>query len=259
MKWARFEHQGIIRYGQVQGEELLPVKGSPFQSWEEEGSTPIPLEQVRLLAPCEPTKAVCVGLNYRDHASEMKSDLPVAPLIFIKPSTCVLEPGGAIQYPPICANLHFEAELAIVIGRKARNVTQETALDYVLGYTCANDVTARDIQKSDGQWTRGKSFDTFLPLGPFIETEFDPAQAEIRLFLNGGIKQHSHTSNLVFPIPFLIAYITAVMTLLPGDVILTGTPAGVGSMHSGDVVTVEIAGIGRLENHVAGLGPVCRL
>ena len=180
----------------------------------------------------------------------MKHDLPKEPLFFIKPATALNDPDGEIRYPAISRNVHHEAELAVVIGRKAKHVKAAEANDYVFGYTCANDVTARDIQMSDGQWTRGKSFDTFMPLGPWIETEIDPHSLNIKGSVNGQIRQSSNTGNLIFRVPELIEFITQVLTLLPGDVILTGTPSGVGPMNIGDTVSVEIAGIGVLTNRI---------
>jgi 2-keto-4-pentenoate hydratase/2-oxohepta-3-ene-1,7-dioic acid hydratase in catechol pathway len=205
---------------------------------------------VALLPPTYPTKAVCIGLNYRAHAMELKYDLPDEPLLFIKPSSCVLPPNEGIVYPLLTENLHYEGELAVVIGSVAKNVKAEDASSVILGYTCANDVTARDIQKKDVQWTRGKSFDTFLPFGPWIETDIDLDDARIVTMLNGEIKQDSNINDLIFKVPELIEKITAVMTLYPGDIILTGIPSGVGPMQVGDKVMVAIEGIGELANTV---------
>jgi len=249
MKIVRFEHAGEIKFGILQGEEIKVVTGDIFKDYQISKQV-VTLETVKLLSPCVITKAVCVGLNYRGHAQEMKLELPDRPLIFLKPSSCLNHPAGNIEYPTISHNLHYEAELAVVIKKQARNVKAEDAADYILGYTCANDVTARDIQIADGQWTRGKSCDTFLPLGPCIETDIEPSSINIKLFLNDKLKQSSNTSDLIFKVPELVAFITASMTLYPGDVILTGTPSGVGPMEAGDVVTVELEGIGRLSNIV---------
>lgn len=207
--------------------------------------------RAELLAPTVPTKIVAVGRNYADHAKELGNEAPPEPILFLKPPTAVLAPNGTIVRPKISQRVDFEGELAIVIGREARNVPRARWRDYVHGFTCANDVTARDLQKKDVQFTRGKSFDTFCPLGPCIETDVDPRDLPIQTRVNGELKQNGRTSQMIFPCDFLIEFISAVMTLLPGDVILTGTPAGVGPLNAGDVVEVEIGGIGTLRNGVA--------
>lgn len=214
------------------------------------------LADVRLLAPVLPrSKVIGIGRNYAAHAAEMGNDLPTEPLMFIKPNTSVVGPGDPIFYPPQSSNVHFEGELAVVIGRICRDVPVEQATDVIHGYTIANDVTARDLQKSDVQFTRAKGFDSFCPLGPWIETDLDPQHfadgVRVQTHLNGDLKQDGSTSDLIFDIPTLIAYVSSVMTLLPGDVILTGTPAGVGPMEIGDEVEVSIAGLGTLTNKVA--------
>lgn len=213
-----------------------------------------PLADVRLLAPILASKVICIGKNYADHAAEMGSEAPADPVIFMKPSTTIVGPEATIVLPPTSTNVHFEGELAVVIGRPAKSVPAERALDVVLGYTCANDVTARDHQAHDGQWTRGKGHDTFCPLGPWIETDLDASDVAIRTTLEGAVKQDSRTSLLLHDIPKLIAWVSEVMTLLPGDVILTGTPAGVGPMVDGEIVEVTIEGIGTLRNPVATRG-----
>ncbi len=205
----------------------------------------------QLLPPTTPTKIVAVGRNYADHAKELGNEAPPEPIIFLKPPTTVLAPGGTIVRPSMSQRVDFEGELAIVIGRQARNVPAAKWRDYVRGFTCANDVTARDLQKKDVQFTRGKSFDTFCPLGPCIETEIDPGDLPLVTRVNGQVKQNGRTSKMIFPCDVIVEFITAVMTLLPGDVILTGTPAGVGPLNAGDVVEVEIGGIGILRNVVA--------
>jgi 2-keto-4-pentenoate hydratase/2-oxohepta-3-ene-1,7-dioic acid hydratase in catechol pathway len=205
----------------------------------------------RLLAPVTPTKIVCVGRNYADHAKELGNEAPPEPIIFLKPPSAVLDPEGTIVRPAISQRVDHEGELAIVIGREARHVKASDWRDYVLGFTCANDVTARDLQKKDIQFTRGKSFDTFCPLGPCIETELDVSNLRVTTRVNGETRQDGSTSQMIFSCAFMIEFISAVMTLLPGDVILTGTPAGVGPLNAGDVVEVEIEGIGVLVNHVA--------
>lgn len=197
-----------------------------------------------------PSKIVAVGLNYRDHAEELKMALPKSPVIFIKPPTSVIGDGDNIVYPPGVKELHYEAELGIVMGKKAKDVSKDDAVSYIGGYTCGNDVTARGQQREDGQWTRAKSYDTFCPLGPVIVKDIDPDNLNIKLYLNGEVRQSSNTKNMIFKVPELISFISGIMTLLPGDVILTGTPPGVGEMNRGDTVEVEIEGIGKLKNKV---------
>ena len=209
------------------------------------------LADVRLLAPVLPrSKVVGIGRNYAAHAAEMGNDLPTEPLMFLKPNTSVVGPGDPIFYPPQTQNLHFEGELAVVIGRICRDVPPEQATDVIHGYTIANDVTARDLQKSDVQFTRAKGFDSFCPLGPWIETELDTAALRVQTFLNGDVVQDGSTADMIFDIPRLVAHVSSVMTLLPGDVILTGTPEGVGPMQAGDEVEVFIEGLGNLTNPV---------
>ena len=204
------------------------------------------------LVKLKPSKIVAVGLNYRDHAAEMKEALPQTPILFLKPPSAVIYNNEAIVYPAMTKELHYEAELAVVIKDKIRNISAAEAPEHILGYTCANDVTARDLQRRDGQWTRAKSFDTFCPLGPEIVSGLSPDNLAIDLYLNGERKQSSNTSNLIFKVDFLVAFISQVMTLMPEDVILTGTPAGIGPMQVGDEVRVEIAGIGSLVNKIVG-------
>ncbi|GAC1581126.1 MAG: fumarylacetoacetate hydrolase family protein [Candidatus Dormibacteria bacterium] len=197
-----------------------------------------------------PTKVVGVGRNYADHARELGNDLPSEPLIFLKPSTAVVGDGDEVVYPEQSSNLHHEAELAVVIGRACRKVSPEEATQYIRGYTCANDVTARDLQNSDPQWTRGKGFDTFCPLGPVIVTDIDPGNLRVLMRVNGEVRQDASTADMIFPVPRLISYISSFMTLLPDDVILTGTPSGVGPVQRGDLMEVEVEGIGILRNRV---------
>jgi 2-keto-4-pentenoate hydratase/2-oxohepta-3-ene-1,7-dioic acid hydratase in catechol pathway len=208
------------------------------------------LEEVKLLAPVVPTKIVSVGLNYRDHAKELDMPVPEEPVIFIKPATAVIGPEETIIYPACSTRVDYEAELGVVIKGKVRNVSREQASEHIAGYTCFNDVTARDLQKKDVQWTRAKSFDTFAPIGPWVETDLDPSDLRIRAFLNGEVKQDSSTAEFIFTVPELVSFVSGVMTLSPGDVISTGTPSSVGPMESGDEVVVEIEGIGRLRNRV---------
>lgn len=240
-----------IAYGAVEPEGIRLHRGSPFVAWEPT-EVVVPITQAQLLSPVLPTKVVAVGKNYADHAAEFDSEVPDEPLIFMKPATSVIGPGASIVLPPESAEVHHEAELAVVIGRVARRVAVEDVGSYILGYTAANDVTARDLQERDGQWTRSKGFDTFCPLGPAIDTELDPLEAlHIACHVNNVLRQEATTADMVFGVGEIISYVSAVMTLLPGDVILTGTPAGVGPIAAGDRVEVEIEGIGLLINSVA--------
>jgi 2-keto-4-pentenoate hydratase/2-oxohepta-3-ene-1,7-dioic acid hydratase in catechol pathway len=249
VKIARFSHQDSLRYGIVDDGELVVLQGDPMFAGFDTTGERVPLGDVALLAPVIPrSKVVCVGRNYRDHAAEFGNDVPAEPLLFLKPNTAVVGPGDAIVRPPQSSDTQFEGELAVVIGRVAKNVAAERAHEVVFGYTVANDVTARDLQRSDGQWSRAKGFDTFCPLGPVIETEFDPASASITTRRNGEVTQHAPISDMVHSVADIIAYASAAFTLLPGDVILTGTPAGVGPFVAGDTLEVEIAGIGTLRN-----------
>jgi 2-keto-4-pentenoate hydratase/2-oxohepta-3-ene-1,7-dioic acid hydratase in catechol pathway len=251
MKIVRFRHDGHDRYGALEGDRIVALDGTIETLMPAPGATAIALNEVRLLAPVTPSKIVAIGLNYADHAAEGNRELPKEPMLFIKPSTAVIGPGDDIVYPPQTANLHHEGELAVVIGKTARNVLQADARHYVLGYTCANDVTARDLQRRDVQFTRGKGFDTFAPLGPWIVTDINPADLALEVRVNGEIRQQSRTSQLIFNCDFLVSFISQVMTMLPGDVISTGTPAGVSPMKVGDVVEVEIERIGCLKNEIA--------
>jgi len=198
----------------------------------------------------KPSKIIAIGLNYYDHARELKMPVPDHPIMFMKPASAVIKNGGSIIYPRQSKNVHYEGELAIVIGKKARNISRSAAVKYIRGYTCANDITARDIQNIDGQWTRAKSFDTFCPLGPRVVKDIDPMNLNIRTKVNGRIKQNSNTKNMIFNVHELVSFVSSVMTLLPGDVIITGTPPGVGPLSVGDTVEVEIEGIGILKNKV---------
>lgn len=228
---------------------VIPISGHPFGEIQPMGAA-VPASDVKFLAPVLPSKVVCVGKNYADHAAEMNSDIPAEPLLFLKPSTSVIGPGETILTPRQSKMVHFEGELAVVIGRFCKDVPIERVSEVILGYTCANDVTARDLQQSDSQWARAKGFDTFCPLGPWIETELDVSDVTLKTFVGSDLRQSSSTSKLIFSVPQLVSYISAHMTLLPGDVILTGTPAGVGQIVDGDQVDVEIEGIGSLVNFV---------
>ena len=251
MKIVRFSHEESIRYGIVDEADLVVLEGDPMFAGFGTTGERVPLGEVSLLAPVIPrSKVVCVGKNYHDHAAEMGGEAPAEPLLFLKPNTSVIGPGDAIVRPPQSSRTDFEGELAVVIGRIAKNVPAASALDYVFGYTIGNDVTARDLQKSDGQWARAKGFDTFCPLGPAIETDFDAAAATLQTRVNGAVKQSAPLTDMIHSVPDIIAYASAVFTLLPGDVILTGTPAGIGPFTAGDVVEVEISGLGVLRNPV---------
>ncbi|MGH8931564.1 MAG: fumarylacetoacetate hydrolase family protein [Egibacteraceae bacterium] len=248
MRITRVAHPDGPAFGVVHDEYVVLVDGHPFGELSLTDQV-APLEKVRLLAPVIPSKILCVGKNYADHAAELGSEVPAEPLIFSKPATAVVGPGDEIRLPALSELVHHEAELAVVIGRLTRKVSPAEALDAVLGYTCANDVTARDLQRRDGQWTRAKGFDTFCPLGPWIETELDPSDGlSVRALVNGEVRQHGSTADLIFDIPTIISYCAAFTTLLPGDVILTGTPSGVGPIRPGDTVDVEVEGIGTLSN-----------
>jgi 2-keto-4-pentenoate hydratase/2-oxohepta-3-ene-1,7-dioic acid hydratase in catechol pathway len=238
MKLVRFEINGEVLAGRVAGETVHALEEKRSYA----------LQEVHLLVPCVPSKVVAVGLNYRDHAEELSLPLPEEPLLFLKPASSVIGPGDPIILPPQSARVDYEAELGIVIGKTAKNVPRATAGEYIRGYTCLNDVTARDLQNKDGQWTRAKGFDTFCPLGPWIETDVDPADLRIELYLNRERRQESRTSNLIFSPAELVEFISSVMTLLPGDVIATGTTSGIGPMTAGDTVEVRIEGIGSLIN-----------
>lgn len=258
MRVARFVRDDEPEFGVVGDENGVPaivvLKGDPLYAGFEPTGEKVRLDDVRLVAPVIPrSKVLCVGKNYAKHAAEMGGEVPSEPLIFMKPNTSVIGPGEPVFYPSQSQNVHFEGELAIVIGRICKDISAEDAAKVIFGYTIANDVTARDLQASDGQWTRAKGFDTFCPLGPWIETSFDPADVRVSTTLNDELKQDGSTSDMVFTPADVIAYVSAFCTLLPGDVILTGTPDGVGPMQVGDTVSVTIEGIGTLTNQVVSL------
>jgi 2-keto-4-pentenoate hydratase/2-oxohepta-3-ene-1,7-dioic acid hydratase in catechol pathway len=249
---ARFSTGDGVAFGVVEeGEQVIAkIDGHPFGGVQLTGER-YPLAEVRVVAPMLPSKVIAIGRNYADHAKEMGNEAPAEPIVFLKPSTSVIGSGEAIAYPEkLTERVDFEGELAVVIGRLCREVPVERAYDVIFGYTCANDVTARDLQAKDGQWTRAKGFDTFCPLGPWIETSLDPSDLALTTSVNGELRQSARTSLLLHDIPALIAHVSAFMTLLPGDVILTGTPAGVGPLSVGDEVSVGIEGIGTLTNRV---------
>ncbi len=250
MRFVRYQTgDQPVRYGWVFEDQVGPVEGDLFGVYRRLEAD-IPLERVRLMAPLIPGKILAVGKNYAEHAKEMASDVPELPILFMKPPSAVIGPGESILLPPQSQKVDHEAELAVVIGQRCRWVTPQEAGGYVFGYTIANDVTARDLQRLDGQWTRSKSFDTFCPLGPWIETELDPADALVTCRVNDELRQMASTREMVFTVSQLISYISSVMTLMPGDLILTGTPAGVGQLLAGNTVEVSIEGLGQLKNPV---------
>ncbi len=249
VKLARYLYQGHIRFGELEGDVLHEIERTPFGGVRRQGRS-CRLEEVELLPPVNPQKIICVGLNYRDHAEEFGLAIPEEPVLFMKPPSALTAHGGAIVYPSMSGRVEYEAELAVICATQCRHVAPEEAASHILGYTCGNDVTARDLQARDGQWTRAKSFDTFCPLGPFIETEADAGGLGIELVLNGEQRQSSSTAKMIFGPHALLSFISRVMTLYPGDVIMTGTPAGVGELRPGDVVEVAIEGVGTLRNTV---------
>jgi len=254
LKLIRFWDDQKICHGNLEGETVIEVD-PPGTDWCDSDFVKtgrrFDFNRLRLLSPCHPSKVICLGLNYRTHAEEFNLPLPEVPIIFLKPSTAVIGPGEAIVHPPHSRRVDYEAELAVVIGRRACRVKSSEALEYVFGYSCANDVTARDKQPAKGQWTYAKSFDTFCPLGPVIETEIeDPEALQIKGLLNGSVVQEASTADHHFKVVDIIEFVTGCMTLLPGDVIITGTPSGVGSLKPGDSFGVTIEGIGTLNNPV---------
>ncbi|MDT7540310.1 MAG: hypothetical protein QOE33_214 [Acidobacteriota bacterium] len=257
MKLCRFVHPSSSepRYGVIDGDAIFPLEERQVfaRNFERrDTSQRVALDEVRLLAPATPTKIVCVGRNYREHAAELGNAMPAEPLLFLKPPSAVIAHEETILLPPFSERVEHEGELAVVIGLRARSLSDaEDPLDYALGYTCLNDVTARDLQRRDVQFTRAKSFDTFCPFGPFIATDIDPLDLKVETRVGSEVRQRGRTSEMAFSVPFLIRYISHMMTLEPGDVISTGTPAGVGPLRVGDTVEVEVEGVGTLRNRVA--------
>ena len=249
MRLLRFRYGDRIATGAVErrSNEVRVLRGTFFEDPLPTGEV-VPLDDVHLLAPVLPSKLVCVGKNYAAHAAEFGMEVPEEPLLFLKPSTAVIGPNDPIRLLPISKRVDYEGELAVVIGRLARDVRAEDASKYILGYTCANDVTLRDLQKADDQWTRAKGFDGSCPLGPWIETDLDPNDAMVRTRVNGEIRQQASTNDMVFGVATLLEHITTFMTMLPGDTLLTGTPDGVGPLADGDVIEVEVEGVGVLRN-----------
>jgi 2-keto-4-pentenoate hydratase/2-oxohepta-3-ene-1,7-dioic acid hydratase in catechol pathway len=258
MRIVRYSRQGEVGFGVLEDENIAAISPHPFAAFEYTGER-FPTGDARLLAPVLPTKVVAVGRNYAEHAREMGGEVPADPVIFLKPSTAVIGPGDPIVRPGWVGRVDYEGELAVIVGKLARRLDQADAIQAVLGFTCANDVTARDLQKADGQWSRAKGFDSFCPLGPWIETDLDSSDLALRTLVNGEPRQQARTSQLERGVASLLSFVSQVMTLLPGDVLLTGTPAGVGPLEAGDRVEVEVEGIGVLANQVvaedAGSGP----
>jgi len=251
MRFLRYRtSSGESQQGWVLDGLIGPVEGSIFGEFQRK-DLEIPLESARLQPPIRPGKIVCIARNFVDHTREHQAEVPEVPLLFLKPPSAIIGPDQPIYIPPQSHQVEHEAELAVVISRRGRWISTQEALNHVLGYTIANDVTARDLQWRDGQWARGKGFDTFCPLGPWIETEFDPADALITCHVNGEMRQMASTRDMVFSIQKLIAFASSVMTLEPGDILLTGTPAGVGPLLPGDIVEISIEGIGVLQNPVS--------
>jgi 2-keto-4-pentenoate hydratase/2-oxohepta-3-ene-1,7-dioic acid hydratase in catechol pathway len=251
MKIARFSNGAEPRYGIVDGPELVVLKGHPLAVGFDTTGERVALKDVKLLAPSIPSKVICIGKNFPEHAAEIGQEVTVEPLIFFKPSSAIIGHGDAIVLPPQSGQVELEAELTVVIGKIAKNISEEDALDYIFGYTIANDVTARDLQFTDEQWARSKAFDTFCPLGPWIETEFLPESQLVESRINGEVKQHSSITKMTHNIRTIVSHVSKNMTLLPGDIILTGSPAGISVISSGDLVECEVEGIGILANTVA--------
>jgi 2-keto-4-pentenoate hydratase/2-oxohepta-3-ene-1,7-dioic acid hydratase in catechol pathway len=244
---------GDICYGRLEDQQFQPLNSSPFLQPLHElapAGPAVPLDVVTLLAPCQPSKVICIGRNYVEHAAEHGAEVPAEPLVFLKPPSAVVGPDDPVILTPLSQRVEHEAELVAVIGRRARHLQPENALEVVLGYTCGNDVTARDLQRRDGQWSRAKGFDTFCPLGPWIETELDWQEQQVECLVNGVVRQSGITRDMVFGVPELLSYVSAVMTLEPGDVLMTGTPSGVSPLRAGDSMSVVVSGIGVLRNPV---------
>jgi 2-keto-4-pentenoate hydratase/2-oxohepta-3-ene-1,7-dioic acid hydratase in catechol pathway len=251
VRLCRFDVEGAPRWGVIEGELVTPLEEAPWLRVRKAGGA-MPLATAKLLPPCEATKVVAVGLNYKAHAAEMGKELPEEPLLFLKAPSSLLAPGGTVVVPKQSKRVEHEGELALVIKKAASKVSASAALDFVAGFTCLDDVTARDIQRREKVYTRAKGFDTFCPVGPWLETEVaDPQALALELRVNGVVRQKGSTADMIFPVAEVIAFISHIMTLLPGDLITTGTPPGVGSLGPGDTVEVEIAGIGTLRHSVA--------
>ena len=249
MNIIRFKLNEEVLYGNLENNKITIYEGTPFEGFFKTEKK-IDFGKVEIMTPCDFSKAVCIGLNYRDHAIEFELPIPESPIVFLKPSTSSLAHNKTVIKPDMCNRLDYEAELAVVIKKEAKNVKEEEVNDYILGYTCANDITARDLQPKKGQWTIAKGFDTFCPFGYVINTEIDPSDLKISSEVNGKVMQESNTKNLIFDVPFLVSYLSSIMTLLPGDIILTGTPGGISGMQKGDEVKVIIEGLPSLINTI---------
>lgn len=249
MKFLRFQYNNKTRYGFIEDNRIIEVSAEDYLSDNHKGLRKCPVN-VKILPPVNPSKIICVGLNYKDHADELGMEIPEEPIIFLKPPSSIIGDGEFIIYPSMSREVDYEVELAAVISKEAKNVGREDAEDFIAGYTILNDVTARDLQRKDGQWTRAKSFDTFCPIGPWIETDINPHELEISLHLNGELRQYSNTQNMIFDVYELVEFVSNIMTLEKGDIIATGTPPGVGSMKPGDEIEASIEGIGTLKNKV---------
>ncbi len=249
MKYIRFKRDDVVGYGILEGKMIREIKGDIYRDYQLADKV-YNLAEVEILAPCRPERIVCVGLNYKDHAQELNMDLPKEPIIFLKPATAIIGPKEEITYPTMSSQVDYEAELAIVIKDKIKDISKEEASEHILGYTCFNDITARDLQAKDGQWTRAKSFDTFAPIGPAIVSDIDVSNLKIELFQNGQLKQSSNTSQMIFDVAEVISFISQIMTLKPGDIIATGTPPGIGSVEAGDQLEVRIEEVGSLFNTI---------
>jgi len=249
--------EAVVHWGLIVDHVIYPLQCAPYLNPLSPGvyapqiiGDAVNVDEVRLLAPVEPQKIVCVGRNYAEHAAELGNEVPSEPLIFLKPPSTIVGPEEAVVYPAISERVDHEGELALVIGQRCRHLSEEEAMEVVFGYTVANDVTARDLQRKDGQWTRGKGFDTFCPVGPWIDTQFNPTNRVVRCLVNGEVRQDGNTGLMIYSIARVLAFVTQFMTLEPGDLVLTGTPAGVGAVKAGDVMTVEVGGLGSLVNPV---------
>ena len=260
MRFARLATPQGPRFARLDGDRATLLEDAPWQGAAGRAAAPFPWSERDLLCPVMPSKIVCIGRNYAAHARELGNDVPVEPLLFLKPPSSLVGPGGTVVLPSASARVEHEAELGVVIGKRAKDVLPEDAMSAVFGFTTVNDVTARDLQKKDGQWTRAKGFDSFCPVGPWIETELDPAELRVRCRVNGTVRQDGRTAQMIFDVPALVAYVSHVMTLEPGDVLVTGTPEGVGPLVAGDVCEVEIsdlregrpaASLGVLRAHIA--------
>jgi len=254
MKLIRYLSGKVPLYGVLEKGEITGIEGDIFNGFRSFGEDAVRIDRVQVLPPVQPSKVIAVGLNYRDHAEELGQAIPDEPVLFMKPATSVIGYNNKIVYPPSAARVDYEAELAAVVRKKARHVNEEDAAEYILGYTCLNDVTARDLQQKDGQWTRAKSFDTFCPIGPAIETDMNPDTANIYARVNGTLRQSSNTKNFIFSMFRLFSFVSHIMTLLPGDIVTTGTPSGIGALQPGDTVEIEVEGIGILKNSVVAEG-----